>query len=247
LRESLEHAGRDLNIIGALIMPCSDEWMQEHKPGDLLLSLDTRHAMLREDGRLPVGIRVPRTPNSRLTATWRDLVSFKYMAAASDVRVRLIQLLSTETSLELDERIQPWPEQCDGTIVSMYGRQSPENLSIQSLEQDPWTKLHEKGDVVRRYQRMIANDKGAIKGFLRVITRGPHEKTSLISSTSIRKMRRGSGGEPSKQANVPLKTVSKLKKTWRRLSRRLGSWRSEIHTKIDTSHHIVYPSPCASF
>jgi hypothetical protein len=171
-------------------MPCSDEWMQEHKPGDLLLSLDTRHAMLREDGRLPVGIRVPRTPNSRLTATWRDLVSFKYMAAASDVRVRLIQLLSTETSLELDERIQPWPEQCDGTIVSMYGRQSPENLSIQSLEQDPWTKLHEKGDVVRRYQRMIANDKGAIKGFLRVITRGPHEKTSLISSTSIRNLAR---------------------------------------------------------
>jgi hypothetical protein len=172
-------------------MPCSDEWMQEHKPGDLLLPLDTRHAMIREDGRLPVGIRVPRTPNSRLTATWRDLVSFKYMAAASDVRVRLIQLLSTETSLELDERIQPWPEQCDGTIVSMYGRQSPENLSIQSLEQNPWTKLHQKGDVVRRYQRMITNDKGAIKGFLRVITRGPHEKTSLISSTNIRNLAKG--------------------------------------------------------
>jgi hypothetical protein len=147
--------------------------------------------MLREDGRLPVGIRVlSQDPESYFheAATWQSLVRFKYIAAASDVRVRLLQLLSTETNLELDKRIHSWPDQCDGIIVNTYGRQSPGTWSIPSLEQDPWTRVHEGGDVVCQYQRMVTNDTGAIKGFLRVITRGPHERTSLISSTKTRNL-----------------------------------------------------------
>jgi hypothetical protein len=87
--------------------------MREHKPGDLLLPHSTRRAMLREDGRLPVGIRVlSQDPESYFheAATWQSLVRFKYIAAASDVRVRLLQLLSTETNLELDKRIHSWPD-----------------------------------------------------------------------------------------------------------------------------------------
>ncbi|KAF1937066.1 hypothetical protein EJ02DRAFT_68270 [Clathrospora elynae] len=183
MRESLLNAGHDLHIVGALFDLRSDYWLREHKHSDMILPHATRSRMMREDTRMPVDARV-------LSWDAYGLEHFKSIAARREVRVRFIQLLSAELDLDLDNPVRDWPRHFDGLLVNTYGRHGPATHSVPSLNRDPWTALHEPGDTVHRHQRMVTNEKGSIKGFLRVVTRGPDEKKSLISSSGIKNLAR---------------------------------------------------------
>jgi glycerol-3-phosphate cytidylyltransferase-like family protein len=180
MRESLAHAGHDLHIVGALFDPRSDDWLRSHKNSDLILPHTTRSRMLLEDKRVSTGVW--RSPE-------RDgIAKFKLLAQNYGVRVRFLRLLSAETDTGLDDRSGKWSKDFDGILLNTYGRHSSGTFSIPSLSKDPWNTLHEPGDAVYRYQRMVTNDRGTILGFLRVITRGPDEKTSLISSSGVKSL-----------------------------------------------------------
>jgi hypothetical protein len=201
-RESLLHAGRDLHIVDVLFDPRSNDWMQEHKRSDLMLPHATRLQMLCDDKRLSMSAHV--LPNTD------GLLEWQY--SNSETRVRYIRLRSTETGINVDDCIRDWPK---GFKVNTYGRHSAGTYTASSLSLTAWATLHVSGDEVQRYQRMVANDKGVVKGFLRVITRGPDEKKSSISFSGIKALARVIGDQELQSSDLMRAVVL----GWRTLSR----------------------------
>ncbi|KAF2029020.1 hypothetical protein EK21DRAFT_113394 [Setomelanomma holmii] len=180
LTDSLAHAGPDLHIIGALFQPSDTRWMAEHKTCDLMLSQETRSRLLSDDKRIPDSVLALSPDRGCFVSSLME--DFRRL----HVRVRFIQLLSAETDLDIDSGTQNWPAGFDGVLINTYGRRSEGTFSQEELQQEPWIALHKPGTSVHRYHRMSANKKGAMKGFMRVITRCENEMKSKISSSLVR-------------------------------------------------------------
>ncbi|KAH7090597.1 hypothetical protein FB567DRAFT_295920 [Paraphoma chrysanthemicola] len=204
LKDSLAHAGPDLHIIGAIVQPSDARWMAEHKKCDLVLSEEERSQLLSDDKRMPDSVLALRS------YPYVGLASFQASVADLHVRVRFIQLLSTETDLGLDNGTQEWPVGFDGVLINTYGRHRDGTLPLEELQKEPWTSLHESGASVHRYHRMYANKKGVMKGFMRVITRGESEMESKISSSLIRNFARAMSVEEVAGSE----TLSKVVLSW---------------------------------
>jgi hypothetical protein len=169
-----------------MVNPREDDFIRDYKSFDLILPQTTRAKMMCDDDRMPARARIEK-PNTHYPL-WQTMDTLRAQGELFKIRVRFIQLLSAEVDLDLDGRTRVWPVGFDGILVNTYGRRGMGAFTIESLNQDPWTALHALGDEVHRYQRMFANGKGSVQGFVRILTRGQNEKRSHISSSLVRKL-----------------------------------------------------------
>jgi hypothetical protein len=187
LKDSFLNAGRDMNFICAIIMPCSDSYLKETKFKDtdnpLLLPYELRARLWYEDSRWPTWAAVLRRWNYGY-----DLSNLKKIAREMDIRIQFTLLSDAATSRPLECRALGLTDYVDNVLVNTWGRQGEENNhSLQSwnLEHPPWTALHQPGEKVERYHTTLSSRTQALRGSVRVI-RAKDEKKSTISLEKVR-------------------------------------------------------------